>query len=46
MNIFVVDKDPALAAKMLSDRHVNKMILERRTDVISCSKTIWASYFI
>ena len=28
MNIFVVDEDPKLAAKMLCDRHVSKMILE------------------
>ena len=28
MNIFVVDRDPIKAAKMLPDRHVTKMILE------------------
>ena len=28
MNIFVLDKDPAKAARMLNDRHVSKMILE------------------
>lgn len=28
MNIFVVHKDPVIAAQMLCDRHVNKMILE------------------
>jgi hypothetical protein len=28
MNIFVVDEDPKLAAEMLCDRHVSKMILE------------------
>ena len=28
MNIFVVDKDPELAATMLCDKHVVKMILE------------------
>ena len=28
MNIFVVDKDPWVAAQMLCDRHVVKMILE------------------
>jgi len=28
MNIFVVDEDPKLAAQMLCDRHVSKMILE------------------
>lgn len=28
MNIFAVDKDPVIAAQMLCDRHVSKMILE------------------
>jgi hypothetical protein len=28
MNIFVVDKDPAIAAQQLCDKHVVKMILE------------------
>jgi hypothetical protein len=28
MNIFIVDEDPKVAAEMLCDRHVNKMILE------------------
>ena len=28
MNIFVVDHDPFVAAKMLCDKHVVKMILE------------------
>lgn len=28
MNIFVVDKDPKIAAQMLCDKHVIKMILE------------------
>lgn len=28
MNIFVLDKDPAMAARMLCDKHVVKMILE------------------
>ena len=28
MNIFVVDKDPEIAAQMLCDKHVIKMILE------------------
>lgn len=28
MNIFVLDKDPKIAAKMLCNRHVSKMILE------------------
>ena len=28
MNIFILDEDPVLAAQMLCDRHVNKMILE------------------
>ena len=28
MNIFVVDNDPKIAARMLCDRHVSKMILE------------------
>lgn len=28
MNIFVVDSDPKIAATMLCDRHVSKMILE------------------
>ena len=28
MNIFVLDNDPAIAARMLCDKHVSKMILE------------------
>ena len=28
MNIFVVDKDPIIAARLLPDKHVTKMILE------------------
>lgn len=28
MNIFVLDIDPSIAAKMMCDRHVSKMILE------------------
>lgn len=28
MNIFVLDKNPIKAAKMLCDKHINKMILE------------------
>lgn len=28
MNIFIVDQNPTVAAQMLCDRHVNKMILE------------------
>ena len=28
MNIFAVDRDPIIAARMLPDRHVTKMILE------------------
>ena len=28
MNIFVVDRDPIIAARLLPDRHVTKMILE------------------
>lgn len=28
MNIFVLDRDPIIAAQMLCDRHVSKMILE------------------
>ena len=28
MNIFVLDKDPAVAARMMCDKHVVKMILE------------------
>lgn len=28
MNIFVVDKDPVIAARMLCDKHVGKMLVE------------------
>ena len=28
MNIFVLDKDPYVAAQMMCDKHVVKMILE------------------
>ncbi len=28
MNIFVLDKDPAIAAQMLCDKHIVKMLLE------------------
>ena len=28
MNIFYVDKDPKIAAKMMCDKHIIKMILE------------------
>ena len=28
MNIFVLDKDPIVAAKMACDKHIVKMILE------------------
>ena len=28
MNIFVLDKDPVVAAQMLCDKHVSKMIVE------------------
>ena len=28
MNIFILDEDPVIAAKMLCDKHVPKMIVE------------------
>ena len=40
MNIFVVDKDPEVAATMLCDKHIVKMILE--TAQMMC--TVVASY--
>ena len=34
MNIFALDKDPVVGAQMSCDKHIVKMILEKRSDVV------------
>ena len=46
MNIFVLHKDPVLAAQMACDKHVVKMILETAQMLCTAarSKSAWAPY--
>ena len=39
MNIFYVDKDPKIAAKMMCDKHIIKMILES-AQMLCTAKTV------
>lgn len=45
MNIFVLDKDPKIAAVMLSDQHVSKMILES-AQMLSAVAVRWGHPYI
>jgi hypothetical protein len=46
MNIFMVDKDPIIAAKMLCDRHVCKMIIESAQMLSTAHRVLDGEMFI
>lgn len=40
MNIFVIDKDPVIAAQSLCDKHINKMLLESTQMLSTCIRVL------